>query len=263
MSKLLTIQEASQETGNSRGVIWRAVRDGKLKLSKTTRPLLVSSPDLQDWINSLLPPISRDDLERMYVFERKSITQISKDTGIDRMVIHRLMKLYGIPRRSHSESAKRIDSWLSDPTRIAERIKKTADANRGKKMNLSNQERTRRKNLLSNLNKLPRSVEWKFKQSFSHSGEKCCRWMGGSDHYRGKNWQRQRRKARQRDNFTCQRCGVTEVILGQELDVHHISKYREFEDYNSANRLSNLISYCKVCHATVERELENQSNIDK
>lgn len=77
----------------------------------------------------------------------------------------------------------------------------------------------------------------------------------GTDSYRGPNWKQQRRKARHRDKYICQRCGITEEQYGKALDVHHLVPFKEFGAimYEDANRLSNLISLCKSCHITVER----------
>ncbi len=103
------------------------------------------------------------------------------------------------------------------------------------------------------------SANWRF-EYFSGPNNPC--WKGGKVPYYGSNWNRQRRKARKRDNHTCQRCGVTSDELGQRLDVHHIVPFRHFltlygDDPETAakkaNKLSNLICYCRVCHATVER----------
>lgn len=73
--------------------------------------------------------------------------------------------------------------------------------------------------------------------------------------YYGPNWPRQRRKARKRDNHTCQRCRMTRLENGQALDVHHIIPFRQFglENFLEANDLSNLTSLCKSCHRTVEK----------
>jgi len=80
------------------------------------------------------------------------------------------------------------------------------------------------------------------------------RWKGGTLPYYGPNWRPQRRNARRRDNYTCQRCGKTESEIGKQLDVHHIVPFREFgvERYKEANALSNLISLCYRCHTWVE-----------
>lgn len=78
-------------------------------------------------------------------------------------------------------------------------------------------------------------------------------WRGGKIPYYGPNWLRQRRKARARDNYTCQVCGRQED--GHELDVHHIISFREFEleGYKEANHLLNLITLCPPCHKKAER----------
>lgn len=72
--------------------------------------------------------------------------------------------------------------------------------------------------------------------------------------YRGPNWKQQRRNARHRDNYACQRCGAIERDLGCQLDVHHIRPFSKFglDDYRSANALSNLVSLCRPCHIHVE-----------
>lgn len=79
-------------------------------------------------------------------------------------------------------------------------------------------------------------------------------WKGGHGKYRGPNWRKQRLLARERDNYTCQRCGIAEIDLPRELDVHHIRPFREFglAHYKEANHLDNLISLCDPCHKAVE-----------
>lgn len=82
------------------------------------------------------------------------------------------------------------------------------------------------------------------------AGENSGTWQGGDIDYYGQNWRNQRRKARKRDNFTCQDCGKTENEYGHELSVHHIVPFREFQgDWKAANKLSNLVSLCEYpCH---------------
>ena len=92
--------------------------------------------------------------------------------------------------------------------------------------------------------------------SGNYSGENNFNWRGGYQPYYGPNWLAQRRKVRERDKYTCQRCGKTEPQLGVELDVHHIQPFRLFgvENYQKANSASNLISLCHTCHLIVEHE---------
>ena len=75
----------------------------------------------------------------------------------------------------------------------------------------------------------------------------------------GPNWPEQRGRARQRDRFTCQRCGASESQTGREHDVHHRVPFRQFgyvpgenEAYLQANDLANLVTLCRVCHSRVD-----------
>ncbi len=92
-----------------------------------------------------------------------------------------------------------------------------------------------------------------------YSGENSPTWKGGDPgHYKG-HWIRQAKLCRERDNNTCQICGKTKEEQGQNMDVHHIKRYRYFEDPEEANKLDNLISLCHCCHSFVH----SNSNIDK
>lgn len=91
-----------------------------------------------------------------------------------------------------------------------------------------------------------------------YTGENSPTWTGGKRHYSG-GWFNARKEARKRDNYTCARCGVRESEYGQELSVHHIKKYRDFENKNEANELSNLISLCEPCH----RFIHSKKNTDR
>jgi hypothetical protein len=89
-----------------------------------------------------------------------------------------------------------------------------------------------------------------------HSGENHPSWVGGTKHYRGPNWQEQREKAIKRDNEECQKCGISreqhKEKFDKDLEADHIKPFRLFDDYKEANKLSNLTTYCCVCHGSVE-----------
>ena len=72
---------------------------------------------------------------------------------------------------------------------------------------------------------------------------------------RGANWELQALKARTRDGFICQICGVSEEELGRQLDVHHKIPYRSFSSNVEANKLEHLISVCPSCHSKLEADL--------
>lgn len=81
--------------------------------------------------------------------------------------------------------------------------------------------------------------------------EEHSRYRGGRFSRVGRNWPSQSRKARKRDNYTCQRCGHQQ--RQPALDVHHIVPRRVFgDDWESANRLDNLVTLCKRCHMHIE-----------
>lgn len=91
-----------------------------------------------------------------------------------------------------------------------------------------------------------------------YSGENSPTWSGGKRHYQG-NWLKQAKLCRDRDEHVCKICGKTEEENGKALDVHHIKKYKQFEDPKEANKLENLISLCHHCH----RFVHSNSNIDR
>ena len=74
-------------------------------------------------------------------------------------------------------------------------------------------------------------------------GENNHRWKGGYPGYYGANWQRQRKKALDRDDYTCQVCGSKD-----NLHVHHVHKILDFENPEDANYLLNLVTLCATCH---------------
>lgn len=97
-------------------------------------------------------------------------------------------------------------------------------------------------------------TQWQRANSHLISGKNNFNYKGGHQPYYGPSWLPQRRKVRQRDNYTCQGCGISETELGRELDVHHIKPFRDFgvENHEQANKVSNLICYCNICHLKAE-----------
>lgn len=91
-----------------------------------------------------------------------------------------------------------------------------------------------------------------------HRGENSPSWKGGISHHYIGDYFSIRRDIRKRDNYTCQRCGITEDEYGKEMSVHHIRKYNLFEDKYQANEMTNLICLCEKCH----RFVHSKRNID-
>lgn len=90
--------------------------------------------------------------------------------------------------------------------------------------------------------------EWK---SVNIRGNKHHNWVEGDIDY-GSTWWRKRRQQRERDNHTCQYCGITKSELGREPDVHHKTGVREFKDPNDAHYPQNLVSLCPKHHRKAE-----------
>ena len=85
-------------------------------------------------------------------------------------------------------------------------------------------------------------------QSENNTGKNSNSWRGGYKPYYGKDWIGNRRNAKQRDNHTCQSCGVHEDKIDHTPEVHHIKPVRLFDNTNDANHLDNLITLCRPCH---------------
>lgn len=82
--------------------------------------------------------------------------------------------------------------------------------------------------------------------------------LDGRPGRRGANWEMQAGLARERDQFCCQECGITEEILGRQLDVHHKIPFASFRSSVDANQLENLVSLCPACHVKVEARLRRE-----
>jgi hypothetical protein len=87
------------------------------------------------------------------------------------------------------------------------------------------------------------SLESRAKMSIARTGEKNHAWRGGLSYapYTSSWTPALRRFIRERDKYTCQRCGEEQGDIAH--DVHHI-------DYDKKNCIhQNLITLCKRCHS--------------
>ncbi|MBC8249410.1 MAG: DUF1998 domain-containing protein, partial [Anaerolineales bacterium] len=91
-------------------------------------------------------------------------------------------------------------------------------------------------------------------------------WTSDPNDY-GPNWLAQRDRARARDGYRCQACGVLEEgnalssSKGRAHDVHHKTPFRTFASYRQANELSNLVTLCPRCHHRVELAVRMRSGL--
>lgn len=81
-------------------------------------------------------------------------------------------------------------------------------------------------------------------------------YRGGKDPNRGGEWNRIAASIRERDAYSCRRCGISEAENGQKLSVDHIRPWRSFDDKAQANDPSNLVALCRPCHATKTTSVE-------
>lgn len=77
--------------------------------------------------------------------------------------------------------------------------------------------------------------------------------------YYGSDWEDIRRAVLERDGFECQSCGISHIqhkkredLFGGGLHIHHKTPTKEFDTYDEANALSNLVALCADCHRAEE-----------
>jgi 5-methylcytosine-specific restriction endonuclease McrA len=86
-------------------------------------------------------------------------------------------------------------------------------------------------------------------------------WGGPFPTY-GPNWQEQRQRALQRDQYTCRRCGGVPAQPNQ-LQVHHLRPRRDCGDnWELADAIGNLITLCTSCHKLSEWEWRRTRTVD-
>jgi DNA-binding CsgD family transcriptional regulator len=84
------------------------------------------------------------------------------------------------------------------------------------------------------------------------SGADHPSYAGGHAEY-GSGWNKNKRRAvRERDGNACRNCGMSQEQhrrqYNRRLDVHHITKAREFDDADKRNAMNNLVALCRECH---------------
>ena len=75
----------------------------------------------------------------------------------------------------------------------------------------------------------------------------------------GTSWQSISKKVRERDNYTCQKCGESQKrVIVHHLDWRGKERGRKAKDYN--NELSNLLTLCDKCHNNIHRHKSKDYN---
>ncbi len=175
--------------------------------------------------------LSKDFLVKEYINNKKTAEQIAKQVGCSQLTVLRHLRNYNIKVRNNSESqikhGKTIKKYYCIDCGIeiwytAKRCKSCAQ--------------------IGDLNNMFRV------QLF---GELNGNWNNGSsfEPYPQEFTSLLKLKIRTRDDFTCQKCNITEeehiIVYGKVLTVHHI-------DYNKENcKEENLITVCNECNLRV------------
>lgn len=92
-----------------------------------------------------------------------------------------------------------------------------------------------------------------------HVGENAPMFRGDKDPNRGAKWNRLADSIRQRDSYSCRRCGRCQNgngRNGEKLSVDHVRPWRAFADKELANHPDNLVSLCRSCHSYKTSKVE-------
>lgn len=188
----------------------------------------------------------------LYCIQGLGVKQIAKQIGVSDRNLWEWFNNLGIERRDRSDAVRL--QWLDNDERkeaqskLVQQFYQSGHYDRYALVRAGRLPHNRKNN--SESKQGPKN--W----MYGRCGSRNPWWNGGKVYYYGPNWQRQRSKARKRDNYTCQECGITEIELGQQLAVHHIVKFREFgiKRYKEANALTNLVCLCRTCHPIIENQ---------
>ena len=163
---------------------------------------------------------SKEWLEKMYLINKSSSTQISEIIGCSNRAVLDALHYFDINVRSYSE-AKR-GSLNPHSNGISEAHKQKIREYRIGKWDGNNN-------------------PW-----YGKTGEDHFNWKGGIGFapYCHKFNNKLKENIRNRDNRICQLCGKDEIDCDRLLDVHHIH-------YDKPNCEPDLISLCRSCHAKV------------
>lgn len=238
--------------------------------------------------------ISKDELERKYIDEDLSIEECAEYFGCSPTPIAHRLRAYDIEVRNRGNqpldvSRKELDELYVEKglstTEVAERLnchpstvgKKlrehgipTTGENHGSSIHIPKRE------LIESYVEEGRTT-YELAERFNCDPtviERRLRWYEIEDRHTdageepwvykyGDGWRRQRRKALERADYQCERCGITDDEhrekyveptrgVGFGLDVHHGVSVRLFKRWDlpieDANRLSNLEVLCQSCH---------------
>ena len=197
--------------------------------------------------------LTKKFLKKEYIINKKSTLRIAKEIKSVSSTINTYLKKYNIKKRNKSE-ASRIRRIITKHNRILTKfflIKEYIDLKKSSTQ-IAKENKCTKKTVLNYLKKfeIPSRSNSESNRGLL-KGKKHWNWQGGIsfEPYTHEFNDELKLKIRKRDNFTCQKCNITEeehlIVYGIVLCVHHIN-------YNKQNcKENNLITLCNECNLRV------------
>lgn len=195
----------------------------------------------------------RELIVQKYVVENKSLKLTAKELGMGRTTLSRYLKRYKIEKRDRYELHKKIFFGENNPSfkhNLHDKILiKEYLGNNKKSEEVAKIVGCSKWTVLRNLRKYNIKIRTNGEAHLGlFVGTKSPRWIDGRSYFPYPQVfnKHLKDKIRQRDNYTCQNCLMTEdehwIVFGTNLHTHHI-------DYCKENcQETNLIALCNGCN---------------
>lgn len=222
----------------------------------------------EKWWRSGPPSLSpgRDELHRLYVEEQMSLAEIACRLNVTRTSVSRWLKAagistrsiseatilsgkYGVHSESHSESLRNNAAVARSHITAESRAKQSA-TRKARKITPWNKGRAMSEEQKEKLRIQRADPEYRERQADRQRGDKSPNWRGGvaTANLRSPQdwkWKQRRAECYERDDWTCQDCGVKCGVKGpRRIQAHHIIARRN----GGSDKLSNLVTLCASCH---------------
>ncbi|MDY3001827.1 MAG: HNH endonuclease [Romboutsia timonensis] len=196
----------------------------------------------------------KDILTKLYLEECKSLPIIAKELGCDAGNLSRQLKKMGIPARNNKEAFKNWwnttddkETFLNNSRKIGNTVLKDSK-NREKLKSIMQTSEYKRKISKANRGK----KNGMHKEELSEEHRVKTRGIFGY-----KQWSRQ---VRERDNHTCQVCGL-HTKEPNKLHAHHLESYDTHPKLRL--ELSNGITICNSCHNSFHNRHKGEKTTKK
>ncbi len=195
--------------------------------------------------------MTKEFLIKEYIKNKKTGQQTGNLIGCSKSTISKYLKKYNIKTRNHKEANKGIYKYnISKEFLLDEYINNKKPTTQIAKIVGCSWATIRNRMIEYNILIRTKSEAGKGKNNpnFGKRGKDSSNYIDGrsSEIYPSEYTSYLRKKIRERDNFECQECDMTEEehlsVYGRVLDIHHI-------DYNKQNcNENNLITLCHQCN---------------